>query len=295
MTRSAIVPAILALCTVGSAAALDHEFAFAPLVIGATPGTVVEDHVGVDAELKSKVTDDYRVIANDTALGLSATGRIYGLGLTMDTDWALGQSNDMTVPSTKNNPGELLRFSAKLDWAIEIRDPRDASIPLLQIIPHLTYITYPNQSDVYAPGYDNYLKDRQHWFGVDLWWALPVEGVELGIGAEQNLSTAWRAFRGGLGGRELMQYNAVDMSFWQLLNFGDSEYRDVVGGESNSGFTTAVIGGRATVPLFVEEVFAFCQVEGSYWLDSDIRKNNTNNGLDSGDVVLSVGINWMPE
>jgi hypothetical protein len=295
MTRSAIVPAILALCTVGSAAALDHEFAFSPLVVGAAPGSTAEYHVGVDGILKSKVTDDYRVVADDTALAFNGQFRAYGLGVALDTDWALGQSTDYTRPGNRNNPGELLRAAVTIDWAIEIRDPRDASIPLLQIIPHLTYITYPNQRDVFGPDYDNYLKDRQRWLGADLWWALPVEGVELGFGMEHNVSTEWRAFRGGVGGREFVQYNAVDMAFWQKLNFGDREYRGVVGGEDKSGFTTIAVGGRATVPMFVENVFAFCQVEGSYWMDSDIRENNKAAGLDSGDVVLSVGINWMPQ
>lgn len=295
MIRTALVPAILALCAAGTAAALEHELAFAPLVVGAAPGSTAEQHVGVDAALKSKLTDDYRVVADDTTFGLDAGFRAYGIGVKLETDWALGQSTDYSRPGDRTDPGEMLRLATVIDWAIEIRDPRDASIPLLQIIPRFTYITYPNQKDVFAPDYDNYLKDRQRWLGVDLWWALPVEGVELGIGAEHNISTEWRAFRGGLGGREFVQYNAIDMSFWQLLNFGDREYRKVIGGEDKSGMNAAVIGGRATVPAFVQEVFAFCQVEASYWLDDDIRENNKAAGLDSGDVVLSVGINWIPD
>lgn len=294
MIRSAIVPAILAICAAGNAAALEHELAYAPLVLGAAPGGT-EYHVGVDAMLKSKVTDDYRVVADDTALGLNAGFRAYGLGVAIETDWALGQSTDFSRPGDRTNPGEMLRFSTVIDWVLELRDPRDASIPLLQIIPRFTYITYPNQRDVFAPDYDNYLKDRQRWLGLDLWWALPVEGVELGIGAEHNISTEWRAFRGGLGGREFVQYNAIDMAFWQQLTFGDREYRRVVGGEDKTGFNSFVVGGRATVPAFVQQVFAFCQVEASYWLDSDIRENNKQAGLDGGDVVLSVGINWMPD
>lgn len=294
MTRSAIVPAILALCAAGTAAALDHELAYAPLVLGAAPGGT-EYHVGVDAQLKSKVTDDYRVVADDTAFGLDAGFRAYGLGVAIKTDWALGQSTDFSRPGDRTNPGEMLRFAAVIDWVLELRDPRDASIPLLQIIPRFTYITYPNQRDVFGPDYDNYLKDRQRWLGVDVWWALPVEGVELGAGFEHNISTEWRAFRGGIGGREFVQYNAVDMAFWQKFTFGDREYRRFAGGEDKTGFNALVAGGRATVPAFVQQVFAFCQVEASYWVDSDIRDSNKAAGLDSGDVVLSVGINWIPD
>lgn len=295
MTRSAIVPTILALCAAGSAAALDHEFAYAPMAVGSAAGTTPEYYVGVDAALQSKVTDDYRVIADDTALALDAQFRAYGLGVALFTDWAVGQSTDYTRPGNKFNPGELLRTEIRLDWALEIRDPRDASIPLLQIIPHLNYVTYPSQRDVYTADYDNWLKDRQRWLGVDLWWALPVEGVELGAGVEQNLSTEWRATRAGLGGREFIQYNAVDLAFWQLLNFADAEYRDVVGGEDKSGVTTVVAGGRATIPMFGQDIYGFVEVEASYWLDEDMRENNKDAGQDSGDVVLSVGLNWMPQ
>jgi hypothetical protein len=291
MTRTAIVPTILALCAAGSAAALDHEFAYAPLAVGAAAGATPEYFVGVDAALQSKVTDDYRVIADDTSLALDAQFRGHGLGIALFTDWAVGQSTDTTRPNSKYNPGELLRTEIRVDWALEIRDPRDASIPLLQIIPHLNYVTYPSQRDVYTPTYDNWLKDRQRWLGVDLWWALPIEGVELGAGFEQNISTEWRATRAGLGGREFVQYNSVDLAFWQLVNFGDSEYRDVIGGEDSSGMTTVVAGGRATMPMFAENFFGFVELEMSYWMDQDVRENMD----DSGDVVISFGLNWQPE
>jgi hypothetical protein len=291
MTRSAIVPTILALCAAGSAAALDHEFAYAPMAVGSAAGTTPEYFVGVDAALASKLTDDYRVVADDTVLGVDAQFRSYGLGIALFTDWAVGQSTDYTRPGGKTNPGELLRTEIRVDWALEIRDPRDASIPLLQIIPHLNYVTYPNQRDVYTADYDNWLKDRQRWLGVDLWWALPVEGVELGAGVEQNLSSEWRATRAGLGGREFIQYNAVDLAFWQLINFADAEYRDVIGGEDKSGVTTVVAGGRGTVPMFGEGLFGYVEIEMSYWLDEDMRENMD----DSGDVVISFGLNWQPE
>jgi hypothetical protein len=295
MTRSALVPTLLALCAVGSAAALDHELASAPYVTGAAAGTTPEYFVGIDAALDSKLTDDYRVVADDATLGVDGQFRAYGLGIAIETDWAVGQSTDMSRPDSKNNPGELLRVELKLDWVLEIRDPRDAAIPLLQIIPHLNLVTYPNQRDLYNDNYDNYLKDRQRWLGLDLWWALPIEGVELGGGIETNVSTAWRATRGGFGAREFTQYNAVDLSFWQLANLGSGEYRDVVAGDDSSGMTTLVVGGRATVPMFAEAFYGFVEVEASYWADEDVRIANKENGLDSGDVVISFGINWQPK
>jgi hypothetical protein len=292
MTRSAIVPTILALCAAGSAAALDHEFAHAPLVVGSAATMETPEYfAGIDGSFKSKVTDDYVVVADDSALYLAGQARAYGLGIALETDWAVGQSTDYSRPGNRNNPGELLRTEVKIDWVLEMRDPRDANIPLLQIIPHFNYITYPNQ----APIGDSYLKYRQRWLGVDAWWALPVEGVELGGGVEYNVSEAFRAKRGGIGARELLHYNAVELSGWQLVNLASADYRNLIGGADSVGVTTAVLGGRATVPMFVADVYGFVELEGSYWLSKTIRENFAAAGMDSGNVVLSVGLNWMPK
>jgi len=294
MIRPALVPAILALCAAGSAAAMEHELAYAPLVLGAAPGSTPEFHVGVDSALKSKLTDDYVVVADDTVLAIDGGFRAYGLGLKVNTDWAMGQSTDYSRPGEHTNPGEFVRLEVKADWALEIRDPRDTNVPLLQIIPHINYVTYPNQKDIFAPGYDNYLKDRQRWLGLDAWWALPVDGVELGGSLEYNLSTAWRATRGGLGAREFWQHNSIDMSFWQLINFADREYRWVIGGEDKNGVDAFAAGARATVPMFAEGFFGFVELEASYWLDGDIRDNFNASGRDGGDLVLAFGLNWIP-
>lgn len=293
---SRLVPVLAAMAAISAAAALDHEFAYAPYKQNVPADTPHPEYfVGVDGMLKSKVLDDYRVIHDDAAIGLNSQVRAYGLGLGLDTDWALGQSPDISRPGDKVNPGELLRVGLTIDWAIEISDPRDPKIPLLQIIPHFSYVTYPNQRDIDVPGNRNWLKDRQRWLGADVWWALPVEGVELGAGLEQNISTAFRATRIGLGGRQFIQYSAVDLAFWQLLNFSDAEWREAVGGVHRSGMNTMVAGARVTMPVFVKDVFAFVESEASYWPSKAIRNNLRDSGQDGGNVVLSVGLNWMPE
>ena len=295
MTRSVLVPTILALCAAGSAAALDHELAYAPLVVGAAPGSTPEYHIGIDTALKSKLTDDYRVVNDDTVLGVDAQFRAMGLGIALNTDWGIGQGTDYSRPGSKTSPGELLRTEIKLDYVIEIRDPRDSSVPLLQIIPRFDYITYPNQRDVFTATYDNYLKDRQHWLGVDVWWAMPIEGMELGGGVDYNMSNTFAAVRGGLGAREFIQYNSVDLAFWQILTLGDADYRNIIGGEDKMGANAVAAGGRATLPMFAEDVFGFVEIEASYWIDGDIRENLSNSGRDIGNVVLAFGLNWQPE
>lgn len=292
MTRAPLVPALL--LAAGGLAALDHHLIYAPLELGAPPSEQAP-FVGVEAALKSKALEDSWVYANDATLGLDGQARIFGAGLGLFTDWGVGQVDDPSRPGDRTNPGELLRLEARVDWALELRHPQDRSIPLLQIIPKFRYITYPNQRDVFAPGYGNWLKERQRWLGLDLWYALPIEGIEAGFGVEQNISSEWRATRAELGLREFIQYNAVDLAFWQKLGVADGEYREVVGGEKESGLTTILAGGRATLPLFLEELFVFGELVLTYWLDADIRDHRAAAGQDRGDVVFSVGISWMPD
>lgn len=291
-----LIPLLLALCAAGSAAALEHQQAINPMLGGggtADPGTPY--YVGIETAVESKVLDDNRVVQDDAAIGLKGTFRAYGFGLTLDTDWALGQAPDYSRPGKTTNPGELVRTALTLDWALEIRDPRQPKVPLLQLIPHFTMVTYPNQVDVYTTDYDNLLKDKQRWLGLDLWWALPIEGVELGAGIEQNLSTTWRACRGDFGAREFYQTSAIDFSFWQTVGFGDSEYRLAVAGKDKSGFNAVRVGGRATMPFFIKGLDSFFELDISYWLDQKIRDNMRDAGIDGGNVVLSAGLVWTPE
>lgn len=290
-----LVPVLLVLCAVGTAAALDHQQAFNPYVIGGPTVGAPLPYVGIESAIESKVLDDNRVIQDDAALGLKGVFRAYGFGLTVDTDWALGQAPDYSRPGKNTNPGELMRAAVTLDWALELRDPRKPAIPLLQVIPHFSMVTYPNQVDIYTSSYDNFLKDKQRWLGVDLWWMLPVEGVELGAGIEQNLSTSWRACRGEIGAREFYQTSAIDFSFWQKIGFGDSEYREAVAGRDKSGFNAVQVGSRATMPFFLKGLDSFAEIDISYWLDQKVRDNLRDAGIDGGNVVLSAGLVWTPE
>lgn len=290
-----LVPAFVAMLAAGSVAALDTDQAFSPLVINGVATDAAPYHVGVDGALKSKVLDNGLVVQDDSALGVNGSFRAYGFGLAIETDWAVGQSPDTSRPGDRTNPGELVRAAATLDMALEIRDPRNTAVPLLQIIPHLSFVTYPNRAGTFGPRDDSYLKFRQRWLGVDAWWMLPVEGVEIGAGIEQNISSEWRAFRGNVGAREFLQTTSIDFSFWQTLGFADSEYRWVVGGKDKSGLTTVDLGSRATLPFFLKDLYSFVQVDISYWMDKDIRDNYKDAGMDGGNVVISVGLNWIPE
>lgn len=290
-----LVPALVVLCAAGSAAALDHAQAYSPYVssLGGPDGSPYSVDTG--SSFESKVLDDGRVVHDDAAINAYGKGRAYGFGLGIDTDWALGQAPD---PSTtrKTNPGELVRFAATVDWALEVRNPANPKIPLLQIIPHFSYITYPSQAYVNGPDNDSYLKRSQRWFGADAWWMTPADGLEIGASLEQNLSTQWRATRAWLGAREFTQTKAIDLSFWQTVGFGDSEYRWVTIGQDRTGVNTADIGGRATMPFStVKGLFSFAQLEASYWLQKSAREALKDAGQDGGNVVISVGLQYLPE
>lgn len=299
MIRSAslrLVPAIAALCAAGSLAALDHEQAFSPFVasLGGPEGSPY--NVDLQGGFESKVIDDGRDVHDDAALNAKGKFRAYGFGLGLDTDWALGEAQDPSR-ARKTNPGEMVRFEATVDWALEVRDPKNPKVPLLQVIPHFNYITYPSQGYVYGPDNNSYLKRSQRWLGADVWWMTPADGVELGGSVEQNLSSQWRATRAWLGAREFTQTNAIDLSFWQTLGFGDSEYRWVTVGKDRTGVDAADIGGRATMPFssLAKGLFSFVQLDISYWLQKSVRDTLKDAGQDGGNVVISVGVEWQPE
>ncbi|MEK7415616.1 MAG: hypothetical protein AAB263_20110 [Planctomycetota bacterium] len=298
MIRSAtvrLVPALLALCAVGSAVELDPQQAFCPLAVNGKP--LPEAFVGIDAALKSKALDDNRVIQNDAALGLRGTGRYMGAGLTIDTDWAVGQDRDISRPGSFTSAGEWLRLSATLDWAIEIRDPRKLGVPLLQIIPHFNVTTYPNQRDnnTGAAGENHHLKDSQRWLGVDVWWCTPIEGMEIGAGIEQNASGQWRATRGAFGAREFIQYAAIDLAMWQKLTFSDAEYRELVSGLTRGGVNALELGARASMATYKKELYAFAELNLSYWTSKTARSNMRAGGQDGSNVVMSFGLTYFPD
>lgn len=291
-----LVPALVALCAVGSVAALEHEQAFSPFVssLGAPEGAPY--NVDLQSGFESKVLDDSRVVHDDTALKAKGVMRAYGFGLGLDTDWAIGEAQDPSRPR-KTNPGELVRLAVNVDWALEIRDPKNPKIPLLQVIPHFTFITYPSQGYVYGPDNQSYLKRSQRWLGADLWWMTPADGVEVGGGLEQNMSSQWRATRAWLGARQFTQTNAIDLAFWQTVGFGDSEYRWVTIGKDRTGVNAADIGGRATMPFssLAKGLFSFVEMDISYWLQKSARDSLKAAGQDGGNAVISVGLEWQPE
>jgi hypothetical protein len=254
------------------------------------------DDLVLKVGLLSKLVDQGVVRNDDATAQLHFTGRIgtfdtpgtrQGVGIHLDGFFAVGEDTNI-IPSTA--PGECIQVNAKVDYLYEVLDSQD--IPMFEFIPHYEFITYPNVNET-----QNYLKFRQNWVGIDGWYMLPWEGIEVGGGADWNINDEARMFRGAVGAREFYQDAPFDLSAWQLVNFGNRVFKRyyAAGSTDKSGFTTVDVGGKITLPLPWEEVWTYLQAEAIYWVDGQDRKALRAAGVDSGDFIISVGVEYRPE
>jgi hypothetical protein len=274
---------------------IDPEQQFAP------------DDLAFKAELMSKEVDQGRVRHDDatahvtalgrTLFGLDTPGSRQGVGAQLDAYVAVGE--DQThVPATM--PGEVVQFNGKLTYFYEALDEGDR--PVIQLIPTYEYITYPKDAVR-----DNYLKFRQNWIGGDAWWCpwfLP-EGIEVGGGTYWNMNKHARMFKAAAGAREFYQDAPFDLSGWQLLNFGNEEFKRYFAGPglpppdpsgvAHAGLTTLDLGGRITLPLPWDEQWTYVQADWQYWPNRKDRDLLHAQGRDVGDFIMVIGYEWRPE
>ncbi|MBA3710509.1 MAG: hypothetical protein H0W83_17020 [Planctomycetes bacterium] len=239
---------------------------------------------------------DRGVVRNDDTVGhLSATGRWgfidspgtkQGLGAHFDAFFALGEDQSQ---NPKTSPFECTELNFKVDYLYEALDASDT--PLFQIIPHYEFVTYPNVNEK-----QNYLKYRQNWAGIDAWYMLPWEGIEIGGGTDWNLNSDAHLFAAAVGAREFYQDAPFDLATWQLINFGNRAYKKYFGATNDkSGFTTLDIGGKVTLPLPWNEFWTYFQAQAIYWVDGQDRKVLHAAGVDVGDFIIGIGVEWRPE
>jgi hypothetical protein len=254
------------------------------------------DDLVLKSEILSKHVDHGLIRNDDATLHLSAGGRWgsfinipgtkQGLGAHLNAFFALGEDQAQNPPTS---PMECTEIDFKVDYLYEALDASD--IPLFQLIPHYEFITYPNVSED-----QNYLKLRQSWIGIDAWYMLPWEGVEVGGGTDWNVNSDAYMFRGAAGAREFYQDAPFDLATWQLINFGNRTYKKYFAGNSDkSGFTTVDVGGKVTLPLPWNEVWTYVQAQALYWVDAKDRKVLRSAGIDSGDFIIGIGVEWRPE
>jgi hypothetical protein len=198
----------------------------------------------------------------------------------------------------ENKPGELLQLNAKLDWVFQINGVYGDNGPFLQIIPKVEWNTYPNQSaSPWAPGItprrtaDNEVKQDQTWVGVDLWWATPIPGIEIGASNDWNMGGI-PGYRGAVGSRQFLQAAPIDWQFWQIVNFGNGEYNGYFVGQDHRGMSYSEIGGKAIVPMPFANWWGYAKANWTYWLDSENRRMLDSLNRDAGDLQLGIGIEY---
>ena len=279
--RPALVTACLVSLGLGSAAAVETELQIGP------------DDLIFSAELQNKDYDQGVVRTNEAIVRLNATVRYWDIGLQIGGAVALGGDDRQTYPVST---GEMTSSRISLDYLIEMKGAHG-----FQILPHFTWISYPNLPDVPY-------KDTQAYLGVDGWYNLPWEGVEVGTSVDYNAfydsiedSSGVRGglsnhmLRGAIALREHKQFAPVDLFFYQVLNYGNGEYKNFLLGENETGFTTLDLGVKYTAPFYLEEFWMVTRFEIHTWLEGDDRARLKSAGKDRSEVVLGIGFEWRPK
>jgi len=150
------------------------------------------------------------------------------------------------VVSAGNEPkfgktGETTQMNLRLDYLLEMKD-------YFQILPYFEWINYPYLREM--P-----LKDQQLYLGLDAWYLTPLPGVELGASMSYDPfykmdelkggADGWAGnhlLRGSFGAREFIQSAPIDITLWQMFNFGNESYNRMIGAQS---YTSLLNSGPA--------------------------------------------------
>ena len=298
LSRAALLIAALT----GSAAALETELQSGGFSIGADKKPAM---AYFSSELQNKAMRHGIVTNSDANLRTSGGGRFYGFGAHLAWDMAIGEdknaaylesSDPTTYKPVKIKPFEATAVNTRLDFLLDIGGVYEQeNAPFLQVIPYFQVDTTPYTGE-------SVLKTDQKWLGLDLWMALPFEGVEIGTGHEWNIDEY--AYRGAIGFREFYQSGNLDLAFSQVFNFGDSNAHNLVTGSNHRGFTTLDLGAKGMVPTIWREWWFTAGANWTYWIDGDDRDalssgvgyhGPTGYAGDAGDLQFSVGMEWRAE
>lgn len=243
------------------------------------------------AELQNKDYDQGVVRSDNVIARVGATARYWDFGLHIGGAIAIGDDKKQRYPVA---PGEITSAKIGLDYLIEMKG-------VFQILPHYTWINYPSWPDVPY-------KDNQHWFGVDGWYLLPWEGLEVGASfdynpfyhagkdaARGNGGLNDHGLRGALAARQFWQHAPLDLAFYQTLNFGNGVYKKFLIGDKEDGFTTFDLGVKYTAPFYLNEFWVVSRFELHLWVEGDDRKRLKAAGESTSEVVIGVGFEWRPE
>lgn len=280
MNKPALSPVLATVClatmSIGAASAVETDLQLGP------------DDLRIGAELVNKHYDQ-GVIRNDnvTAIG-HLDWRFWDVGV--HADWYMAVNGDKDADITA---GETTQVNLGVDYLFEMED-------VFQIIPHYEFITYPNWVDVPY-------KDDQHWLGVDGWYLLPWPGLEVGGGVDYNPfyngeteeykargGSGGHALRGAIAARQFYQNAPLDIAFYQVLNFGNGEYKKFLIGDEDEGLTTFDLGIRYVAPFFLDQLWMTARLEAHFWLESDDRAALDAANRNTTEVLIGIGFEWKP-
>ncbi len=282
MNKPALSPVLATVCiatmSLGSAAAVETELQLGP------------SDLRLGAELVNKHYDQ-GVIRNEnvTAIG-HLDARFWDIGLHADWYLAVNSDKSQTEPVSA---GETTQITLGADYLIEMQD-------VFQIIPHYEFIAYPNLPD--QPW-----KNGQNWFGVDGWYLLPWPGLEVGGGFDYNPfynsdldahrgngGLSAHALRAGIGARQFYQTAPLDIAFYEVLNFGNGEYKEFLIGSDETGLTTLDLGVRYVSPFFINDLWMTARLEAHVWLEGDDREALRAADKNTTEVIIGIGFEYRP-
>jgi hypothetical protein len=237
-----------------------------------------QDELVVDLGLATSQIDAGAVRSTGGTTKLGASARYFNIGVDFDMWMALEETSPVpTLAAGKAiRPGDLTEIRLRVDYLIEVPD-------VVQILPYFQYSWYPVTGtpvvayrngkviDDYFNPFEQYDWDTNpKWLGVEAWFALPFEGIELGGDIRYDLTDAWK-WAGAVGGRGLLQIDALDLNYYTLVHFGSPEYHQRLIGSDETGATVLDMGLKATLPLPWEYWFIYSYGKFNWWLRPEDR------------------------
>lgn len=228
------------------------------------------DSAVVTSEILSQYVHDGALRSKATTWRNHGRVRYLGLGLQADLYATLEEDRRRELDT-----GDLVETRLRADYLIELPG-------LAQIMPTLRYQYFPAWEDEFDV-------DEPLWLGVEGWYLLPFEGLEVGGSIDYDLldEHGWFA---EIGARQLAQIAPLDLQSWQLIGLGDGDYHAFTAGNDDSGLGALQLGGLATLPLPWNDTYATLRAEYSYWL----RGTDRDSAPDNGQFSIGIGFEWRP-
>lgn len=231
---------------------------------------------------------------DSAAVAFSAAGRYKNFGLTVKTATAIEDDTKYAV-----NSGETVDFTYRLDFLVEESKNEDIGMGF-QILPHFESTIRPDRGLGKV--------DEPKWLGVDGWFMLPIDGLEIGgsLNVDVGRNFGWY---GSIGSRQIQQYarNGLDLIFFQMVDFGTPEYQAFVAGRPNQNPSANSIktwdgsvyeqkGGLSCLDLGVTARMGNLPVKSLYitmGAEALLYLGSVRNSVeDKNQVLLSVGVEY---